>query len=257
MHVFYRMSDAGNTRKRVNGANNISCLQNFLQNFRLGPRDSLFILADKLEDRNYEEVMEMLNTCETKWLVIVSQANSEAESFKFLLNQAFLTDILDTDYVYFLEDDFIHLPEARDGLEEGLLIADYATPYLHPDKFIPPNKGGNPLLDEKGGETTQVYFGGTAFWMLTNSTGMVFATTMKILKEDKDLWYWAVSAKTSKDFEVFMRLRDEKNRTLAMPIPAWATHSELASISPDVGIGYCCWENVLRGTCGHPKVIYA
>jgi hypothetical protein len=204
--------------------------------------DHLFILADSATDVSYNW---LINTFKHSDRTIIqrSQSGSEAGSFKLLLDQFSKSD--ESDYVYFAEDDYIYLSDSRDILDEGLMIGDYATLRLHPDKFIPPSKGGNPLLDEKGGENTRIYEGTFRFWMLTNSTGMYPATSAKIMREDLDLWYWGVQEKASKDFDIWLRLRG-KGRSLVMPIPTAMSHSELESASSLIGTGYSCWENVLH-----------
>jgi len=244
MKIFYRLSDAGNVRARVPGTDNTSCLENFLKNFKLTGFDHLFILADSVTDHTWEWLN--YNGFDTKR----TKAGSEAGSFKLLLDEFVKSDLTPNEYVYFAEDDYIYLPNSRDILDEGLMMGDYATLRLHPDKFIPPSKGGNPLLDERGGENTRVYEGTFRFWMLTNSTGMYPATSVKIMREDLDLWYWGVQEKASKDFDIWLRLHG-KGRSLVMPIPTGMCHSELESASSLIGTGMCCWEKALHGDCDH------
>lgn len=247
MKIFYRFSDSGNIRVRVPRTNNVKCLVHFLDRFKLSYDDHLFILADSVTDdtwnwldKNYGNKFQLKRT----------KAGSEAGSFKLLLDEFVQSNLAPYEYVYFSEDDYIYVPNAKNILGEGLMIGDYATLRLHPDKFIPPSKGGNPLLDEKGGESTRVYLGVDRFWMLTNSTGMYPATSAKIMQEDLDIWYWGVQEKASKDFDIWLKLRD-KGRTLVMPIPTGNCHSELESASSLLGTGYCCWENALHGDCEH------
>lgn len=131
------------------------------------------------------------------------------------------------------------------------MFGDYATLRLHPDKFIPPSRGGNPLLDEKGGEETRVYQSAERFWMITNSTGMYPAATARVMKEDLDTWYWGVTqGRASRDFDIWLKLRD-KGRKLVMPIPTGMCHTEVESASPLIGTGLCCWEKSLHGKCEH------
>ncbi len=245
MKIFYRLSDAGNIRVRVPGANSESCLLNFLDRFKLSKYDQLFILADGVNDATWN----WLNRCYANEFELKrTKAGSEAGSFKLLLDEFVKSDLAPHDYVYFSEDDYIYVPNSRNILNEGLMIGDYATLRLHPDKFIPPSEGGNPLLDEKGGEATRVYLSVDRFWMLTNSTGMYPATSAKIMQEDLDIWYWGVQERASKDFDIWLKLRD-KGRTLVMPIPTGNCHSELESASSLIGTGFCCWEKALHGDC--------
>ena len=248
MKIFYRLSDCGNVRVRVPHTSKQKCLESFLNNFKLTPFDSMFILADSVTDETYINLQEWIKGYPIE--VKRTQAGSEAGSFKLLLDAFVESKLRLSDTIFFLEDDYIYLPGARDIIHEGLMYGDYATLRLHPDKFIPPSQGGNPLLDAKGGEATRVYLGADRFWMITNSTGMQFAANVRPMLEDIDIWYKNVAGKNSKDFDCWLELRD-KGRTLVMPIPTGMSHDELASASPLLGTGICCWEKALHGGCSH------
>ena len=246
MKIFYRLSDSSNIRKRVEGATKKACFQEFLRRFPLYPngKHTMYVLADSVTDATFAELPDWTLYL-TDIIIKRTQSGSEAGSFKLLLNWFEELNLPDSEYVYFAEDDYIYVPRAGEILSEGLMMGDYATLRLHPDKFIPPSKGGNPLLDEKGGEATRVYLGVDRFWMLTNSTGMYPATSAKIMREDLDIWYWGVQERASKDFDIWLKLRD-KGRTLVMPIPTGMSHSELESASPFIGTGFCCGETALN-----------
>lgn len=248
MKIFYRLSDAGNVRVRVSGTSKQKCLESFLKNFHLTKFDSMFILADSVSDTTYADLQEWVKGHPIE--IKRTKAGSEAGSFKLLLDEFVASNLRPTDYVFFLEDDYIYLPGSRDVIHEGLMYGDYATLRLHPDKFIPPAQGGNPLLDERGGEATRVYLGADRFWMLTNSTGMQFAANVKPMLEDIDIWYRNVAGRNSKDFDCWLELRD-KGRTLVMPIPTGMSHTEIFSESPILGTNLCCWEKALDGICKH------
>lgn len=254
MRLFYRLSDSANIRVRVPGATKYNCLINLLTNFRLSKHfDAMTILADSVTEQTYQDLREVAK--HHTIFIKRTSSGSEAASFKLLLDE-FVEYIKSSAYnpneiVYFAEDDYIYLPNARDILEEGFLFGDYATLRLHPDKFIPPSRGGNPLLDDRGGEETRVYQSAERFWMLTNSTGMYPAAPARIMKEDLDFWYWGVTqGRASRDFDIWLKLRDN-GRKLVMPIPTGMSHNELESASPLIGTGLCCWEKGLHGNCQH------
>ncbi len=248
MKIFYRISESSNIRIRVPGTTKQNCLENFFKNFGLSPFDSMFILADNVSDQMEDNLYCWTKDIDRPLEIKRTKSGSEAGSFKLLLDEFAASKLYDHELVYFAEDDYIYLPGSSDVLNEGLMMGDYATLRLHPDKFIPPAQGGNPLLDEKGGEATRVYQGIDHFWMLTNSTGMYPATSAKIMREDLDIWYWGVQERASKDFDIWLKLRD-KGRTLVMPIPTAMSHSELESASSLIGTGLCCWEFSLHGKC--------
>lgn len=248
MKILYRLSDKGNVRTRVERTSKEKCLKSFFKNFKMTSMDHMLLLADSVTDETYAGIQEW-----TKGYPVTikrTAAGSEAGSFKLLLDEFVKANLRPSDTVFFLEDDYIFLPDARETIYEGLMYADYATLRLHPDKFIPPSQGGNPLLDERGGEETRVYQGVDHFWMYTNSTGMQFAANVKPMLEDITTWYYHVQGRNSRDFDCWLALR-KMGRKLVMPIPTGMSHDELFSASPLIGTGLCCWANALHGRCEH------
>src|SRR3972149_7044818 len=122
MKVCYRLSDSSNVRERVKGSTKLKCLENFLKNFHLSRLDSMFILADKVTDETYHNLQILTKNYPVE--IKRSNADSEAGSFRLLLEEVVNANLPYREYVYFLEDDFIHLPNSRKILEEGLLLAD-------------------------------------------------------------------------------------------------------------------------------------
>ena len=139
----------------------------------------------------------------------------------------------DDDIIYFLENDYLHKPGSENILIEGIeLGADYLSLYDHPDKYIPSNRGGNPYIEEDGGEVTKVYLSNSCHWKLTNSTTMTFASKVSTLKEDEVvLRKWTNMGNYPRDFDMFMELR-EKGKSLMTSIPGYSTHGETAWLSP-------------------------
>ena len=56
---------------------------------------------------------------------------------------------------------------------------------------------------------------------------MTFATTVKTIREDKDVWFKFTDGSYPHDMQIFLELR-EKGRTLVQPIPTKSTHCEPA-----------------------------
>ena len=116
--------------------------------------------------------------------------------------------------------------------EEGFKLGSpYVTLYLHPDKFIPPNQGGNPEVDEAGGYLTRIYRGETELFGMFNSTTMTFASTVKNLKEDEEVLRKWTSGTHPNDFEMFLELR-EKGKALMCPLNTYSTHGETGWLAP-------------------------
>jgi hypothetical protein len=134
----------------------------------------------------------------------------------------------DNDIVYFVEDDFLHLPNPKEYLVEALDKVDYVSLYDHSDKYA---KGPNPFVDDFG-ENTKVFLTKSSHWKFTNSTVQTFATRVKTLKEDKDILYkYNFQNQIPDSFRTFTELL-KKGRTLATPIPGRATHCHPPWLSP-------------------------
>jgi hypothetical protein len=151
----------------------------------------------------------------------------------------------DDEVILFQEDDYLYLPNVEHKIMEVLQYSDYATGYLHPDKFWHPSRGGNPFTpSENVSEETQVIKTSDQFWMLTNSTTNTFATTVKTIKEDLDVWMWGTEdLVNTKDFSIFLKLR-EKGRSLVQPIPSFATHCLKGYEAPTTGLNINSWEEL-------------
>ena len=218
--VYYRLSDHGYQKVKPDYINNEKCLHNFISVFK---NDDIEIIADNVSDKTYEWLSSLdLNVERTK-------LGSGAQSFNYVLDKA--VKLEDNTIVYFVEDDYLHLPNARDILVEGMSVgSDYVALYDHPDKYINGNQGGNPFIED-GGEVTKVYRSKSCHWKLTNSTTMTFASRVKTLKEDLGIIKtWTIGTYPD-DFKMFLELR-ENGRSLITPLPGYSTHGETKWLSP-------------------------
>ena len=137
----------------------------------------------------------------------------------------------DNDTVYFLENDYLHKPDSRVIIEEGLSLgAQFVSLYDHPDKYLSPNEGGNPYC-EGGAEDTRVYLTESTHWKITNSTTMTFAAQVSTLRENESVLRHHTSGVHPEDFKMFLELR-YADKLLVTPIPGYATHGETAWLSP-------------------------
>jgi glycosyltransferase involved in cell wall biosynthesis len=214
MKIFYRLSDGSYKKERFIHATKKGCLENFLKRF---PKEEIIIYADNVKDETFQWLQEY--NCQ----LIRTNGGSSAAGFRIVLQDAL--NLSDDEIVYFVEDDYLHLPNSREILLEGLQRVDYVTLYDHIDKYIPANMGGNPFIDNGGGEETRIFLTKNRHWKLTNSTTMTFATTVKVLREDASTWLSYTVGTYPRDFDCFIELRN-KGRTLASPIPSLSTHCE-------------------------------
>ena len=225
----YRISENTKLKNKLGHADKIYCLKNFISCFG---KEDLIVFADKCSDAFYLELKE-INDISVKR---INEGN--AGSWRFAASYAMENFSPDT-YVYFVEDDYLHLKESKRILLEGLEVGDYVTLFDNPDKYINHKDGGNPLV-KLGGEETIVYLTKSSHWKLTNSTTMTFATRVSTLIEDKRIW-WKYKSEWPYDFEAFQAITGQKNwlsqikkprRKLISAIPGCATHTELKYLSP-------------------------
>jgi hypothetical protein len=232
IHILMRISNAGNPKAKLPFATPLYCLDNCLHVFG---KDRLTVFADNCSPKT-------LNGLHERNIIPLESKLGNAGSFLRVLDYA-VEHFSGEDRIYFLEDDYLHLPSAPALLEEGLDIADYVTLYDHPDKYFNAADGGpNPFIRE-GGEFGRILLTKSAHWKTTNSTTMTFAVKAKTIAEDAPVW----KKFTILDFEAFIFLqRHPQNvfeflrqqfsrhpqRRLISCIPAASTHCELAFLAP-------------------------
>lgn len=220
MHVIYRISEIGYLKDKPNYINNKNCFENALQIFN---KANWYVIADNVSD----ETKEYLNSkVETVKYVSVGHG---AGTFNLALDVAL--NLPSSEIVYFLENDYLHKPGADKVLEDGIELGfDYVTAYDHPDKYLNPFEGGNPFCSGRA-EDTRVYLGQYCHFKLTNSTTMTFASSVKTLKEDKEVLRKWTKDTHPYDFQMFMELK-QVGRRLASSIPGYSTHGETEFLSP-------------------------
>lgn len=248
MKIFYRISESSNSehanaRKwqvKLPNATKQRCLLNTISCF---PTAEIIIFVDSITDSTWNWLNELNTSMERITLVKINEG-SDAKSMRVLLQKA-SEIVAENEIILFQEDDYLYLPHAESKLIAVLEYADYATGYLHPDKFWHPSHGGNPYTPADNiSEPTQVIKTSNHFWMLTNSTTNTFATTVKTIKEDLDIWMWGTKDLiNTRDFDIFIQLR-EKGRTLVQPLPSLATHCLKGFESPTVGLDINSWEEI-------------
>jgi len=224
MKIYYRLSNqsAGGHKNKLPHATKEYCLANTVSVFG---KDNVVVVGDNLND----ETVQMVNSAGVR-LVKVSNGNGSG-TFRNALDLA-LQENTANDIIYLLEDDFLHKPEARIILEEGLRSYNgYVTGYDHPDKYLDKTLGGNPFIESEG-EVTRLVKTRSSHWKITNSTVMSFATTYDRLQADKDLLYKHSSKHITDSFALFLELSQEHGIPCMSSVPGVSTHTEAAWLTP-------------------------
>ena len=234
--ILYRLSDNGYPKEKFAFATKRFCLENFLQSFE---PSLVHLLVDNtnLKPETMAWVKQMHDTNEFAKLCIHS-AGSSAASWREAWEYVHKLPLKDSDYVYFVEDDYLHHPGAQKILMEGLDKGEYVSLYDHKDKYIPAAMGGNKYIGADATEETRVALTASSHWKLTNSTTMTFATSIGTLKEDEAIWKKWTLGSYPHDFNAFIELR-QKGRSLITPMPGWSTHCEPKWASPLID-----WEKI-------------
>ena len=223
LHIVYRISErtaAGAKNKLVN-ASKIQCMVNAVQTFA---NADITVFADMVSDKF---LLEIQSICPT---VTRISCGSGGTSFRHAAN--FAMSFNSEDFVYLLEDDYLHLPNSLHILLDGFSVgADYVTLYDHPDKYVDGSSGGNPLVRD-GGERTRLKLGQLSHWKITNSTTMTFATRVETLKSDWSVFLKYCGGDYTDDYRLFRHLAKWKRRQLVSSVPGYSTHCELAFLSP-------------------------
>jgi hypothetical protein len=244
---FYRISDnyqktvdsQGNEqlKKKPEYATKRKCFENFLDSFS---KYYVVVIADCCSNETFEYLdFELTKRCKNYDLCMTENGNGAA-SFRKCLTMALDMEkagkIKQSDFLYFVEDDYIHKSGSDEVMIDGLTKFDYVTLYDHPDKYVDRqtvNENGvvgNPFI-QYSSESTRVFLGKYCHWKLTNSSTMTFGTKLDTLKNDLGDILKFVSGDYPHDFAMFCNLI-KKQRTIGSSLPAYSTHCETVYMSP-------------------------
>ena len=221
MNIFYRISDAGYNKVKPDYIGNKECLANATKVFK---DVNWKVIADNCSPETLASVASIAD-CSVEQVSV----GHGAGTFNLALDLAL--KLGEDEIVYFIENDYLHKPEAKKVLEEGFKLgASFVALYDHPDKYLDPSLGGN-LYCVGGAEDTRVYITESCHWKITNSTTMTFAAKVSTLKRVESVLREYTSGTHPNDFQMFLKLR-EIGELLITPLPGYATHGETAWLSP-------------------------
>ncbi len=222
MKLIYRISDSGYNKVKPDYITNEICLKNFVEVFGW---EDLDIIADGISKDTEKMILKYVPQVHIKHVNV----GHGAGTFNLALDIALMYE--DEEIIYFIENDYLHTSDAKKILKEGFDIgASFVSLYDHPDKYLAPDRGGNPYCDG-GAEDTRVYLTDNSHWKITNSTTMTFAAKAKTLRENEMILRDFTNGTHPHDFQMFLKLR-EYNQLLITPIPGRSTHGETAWLSP-------------------------
>lgn len=217
--ILYRMAEKKNknTNKiKPEWVNNLNCFRSLVTNCSDA---EVHVFGDRLTN----STVEWLDSYQVDYHETKAHGNSE--TFLEILNYA-IENCEPDDIVYFVEDDYIHRPGFVKILREGLARADYVSLYDHPDKY---------------GQNVRLMYTDNSHWQYVPSTTMTFATKLKTLVFDVEVFKSSITTGNPPDHYIFSHLTQNLQRRLATPIPGYSTHGESALLSPIIN-----WEQYAR-----------
>ena len=223
MKIIYRISDAGYNKVKPKYINNRNCLWNAVNIFQGVAFEDWTVIADNVS----EETDVIIQSYIPRERIDYVSVGHGAGTFNLALDKALTFN--DNEIVYFIENDYLHLPGSKRIIEEGLdeIGADFVSLYDHPDKYI---DGANPYV-QGGGEMTRVMLSTTSHWKVTNSTTMTFASKVKTLRKTENILREYTQGSYPRDFDMFVHLYNSAHY-LVTPIPGYSTHGETAWLTP-------------------------
>lgn len=229
--LYYRICEQGYVKTKEPYITKENCLANAVAQFPLS-RVQWLVVADNVSDETYQMIRKYIPESQIRR---VSVGNG-AGTFRMVYEEAMRQD--DDTLVYFLEDDYLHRPQALDCLLDAARAnkADYLTLYDHPDKYS--DASPNPFVTD-GSERTKVFCINGWHWKYTNSTTMTFAAFSDTLKRDRNVFWRWTETHHPYDFQIFLDLKYFDKKRLMSPIPSLSTHGDSDCIALGVD-----WEKI-------------
>ncbi len=245
LHVYYRASDSDKPEVRPEYFSKALSLRNFFRSLtKLDPETFTFTMF--YDGNNYEELKKIVDENKGEFVQLNKLGNSESfwHVFQYALKQG------SEDWVYFVEDDYLHKEEAITKLVnciEDIPKADYITLFDHPVRYAKDYHFG---LDVPHRVNT-IFISRDHHWRSQESTCMTFAAKVAILKEDEDIFYQYIKkVNVPEDRELFKRLQGLMGyedgspfRLLIGPMPSLITHCHIPWMAPLVN-----WEEVAKNS---------
>ena len=254
LFVYYRISDKGRPKEKLISGDRFSCMDNAVKEFGA---ENMHVIADNCSP----QTLDFIHSFTDRGLTTEETFFGNSGSFMYMIDKIIKTHKPD-DFVYLLEDDYLHLPNSKKIILEGLEIANYVTLYDHPDKYALAQNNGNPF-NYKRLQKTRVYLTENSHWRECNSTTMTFSCKVQTLIDDYKIWAKYTKYITPQDFNAFCELtqnsvfdlfaflvrlkkktafillcnqfKKNKMKKLISSIPAYATHTEILFLSPIIG----------------------
>jgi hypothetical protein len=160
---------------------------------------------------------------------LINTANGDWDSFFQTTHivKKYCGQIKDNEIIYFLENDYLHVPGWSLKIKEifSLITKHYVTLYDHKDKYF---QAMYPNLN------SQIIATETHHWRTTPSTCGSFCVTKKIFLKDYD-----IQSTMKDDHNKCIYLTKERGHAFLSPIPSLSTHCDISLLAPCID-----WEKI-------------
>ena len=194
------------------------CLKNFLESIDGAKDVNLTLVFDgNIENdfiKNYTMYFDN---------VINTEYRNSLKSFLHLLDYIENQDMDEHDIIYYVENDYLHVKGWLDKVRALFSTyngIDYVSLYDHNDKYTEPQYAN--LL-------ARLITTHNSHWRNTPSTCGTYMMLRSTWEKDIDIWKAATG-----DHETFMKLNNERQRSLLTPIPGLNTHCMKTLESPTI-----------------------
>jgi len=219
IHIFYRhyntTTPSVHPAHRPEGFSYEKSFKSLLDSIKGYPNVKLTVMMDGTKEdtflKNYDvDVYEF-------------EGGSDNASFFETVRYAKNKDIGDNDLVYFLENDYLHVPGWVEKITELFSLfsgLSYVSLYDHNDKYF---------LSMYENLVSKIITTKTHHWRTTPSTCGSFIIPKQILDEDFDILSTMVG-----DHNKFLWLNQNRERSVITPIPGLSTHCMVGLMSPTI-----------------------
>lgn len=160
--------------------------------------------------------------------IVQFSGGTDAKSFHHTINYILSQNYSDEDWIYFLENDYLHVDNwvtKLSGLIQYGKNLEYVSLYDHYDKYF---------YEQYENLESKLFFHGSHHWRTTPSTCASFLVSSKVLKEDAK-----IIETGGGDHEFFTALAQKRSRKILSPIPGLSTHCMKDFLSPGID-----WEKI-------------
>lgn len=232
LHIIYRCCELETGSKpkrdcRPHWFSKEKCLMNLLDEFKFKQANNLCdVRFSAIHDGPVGPLYDILN--DYNW-INVDKINYSSNEMSLAATLDHAMGIPETDYIYFVEDDYLHKSGAINALLKGFEFNSLVTLYDHPDRYT--------RTDDVDYGRTQVFIDNSnnCYWRTAESTTCTWAVT-------QDLFIYRVHKLANryllKDRELFRALYKENTKLLS-PMSGFSTHCHEPFLSPFVD-----WSNI-------------